>query len=203
MNASVKASYDALSYGEEKQTARAPLHGARGNAVLKRASDFLERISLEAPQRALGSSLETPLKGQETFGPLMQADALEEEIGNVIRFSAPRTHPERPLVSIVAVQEWEGVVDQVLDDYFEATLVDVSVGARHPTEVMEIPLDLIDEEDRRILRPGTIFRLVIGRERRKGGQIQNKTLVYVRRNQFRKRLGPDVPGFGDLISEWK
>jgi len=139
---------------------------------------------------------------EDTRRQLPSSDELEEEVGNVIRYSAPRSPPERPMISIVAVQEWEGAVDSVNGDSFEATLVDVSANAFRPTEKMDIPLGLIDDEDRAILAPGVIFRLVIGRERR-NGTIQNKTLIYIRRNKFRATQAPTGPDtFGELIGEW-
>jgi hypothetical protein len=81
-------------------------------------------------------------------------------------------------------------------------MYDVLEDAYRPTEQMEIPLSLVDEDDRKILQPGVIFRLVIGRERRPGGQIKNTTLVYIRRTKFKKNNELECAKFEDLIGEW-
>jgi hypothetical protein len=185
------------------ETNETPLHGEGGSRVLARTSHYLEKLSHAVPTTFdQASESELCVAADDTWASVSKSDDLREEVGNVIRFSAPRVHPERPLISIVAVQEWEGVVDEITGEYFRATLVDVSADAYRPTETMDIPLTLIDDEDKGILQPGVIFRLVIGRERRRGGQIQNKTLVYIRRNKFYKAPEPQEVSFGDLFREW-
>ena len=186
---------------EDWETSEPYLKKASEERVLARTGEFVDRVKAGELVDPKKSDFDFGRRLEGTYQRFARENDVEEELGNVIRYSAPRLHPERPLVSIVAVQEWEGSVDEVYADCFTATMTDVSADAYRPTERMEIPLSLIDEEDRRVLEPGLIFRLVMGRERRRGGQIQNKTLVYIRRNKFKKRLA-NQESFADLFGEW-
>lgn len=182
------------------QTSNAFLPRIQAGEVIERTNQLIERTRRQAESFRESNPAELPWESTQSSS--FNDEALEADVVNVIRFSAPRTHPERPTISIVAVQEWEGSIDCIEDDVIEATMVDVSADSHRPTERMQIPLSLIDDEDRQLLAPGVIFRLVIGRERRRGGQIQNKTLVYVRRNQFRQS-GADIgEDFGRMMAEW-
>jgi hypothetical protein len=127
---------------------------------------------------------------------------LDEDLSNVIRFAAPYKRAERPEVSIVAVQEWEGYVDSIQDDYFTSVMYDVLSEKVRPDEIMEIPLSLVDPRDQDFLKLGSIFRLAIGRERRRGGPLQNKTLLYFRRGRLVGKEEGNRDKYMEQLKNW-
>ena len=69
--------------------------------------------------------------------------------------------------TFISLQEWEGVVEEVGEDSFDARLVDRTQDS--PDEVLEdFPLDDISEEDRSLVAPGAVFYWCIGYRVRKG-----------------------------------
>ena len=61
------------------------------------------------------------------------------------------------------LQDWEGVVEEVLGDSFVARLRDRSDTSEFDKELAEIPLDDVTPDERPLLKPGAIFYLTIYR----------------------------------------
>ncbi|WP_419165526.1 hypothetical protein [Candidatus Palauibacter sp.] len=74
-----------------------------------------------------------------------------------------------PAASLHALQEWEGYVTDIGDEEFGARLLDLTAGDAVEREDAVIPLEEVSDEDRLKMKPGSIFRWVIGYERSVGG----------------------------------
>jgi hypothetical protein len=61
---------------------------------------------------------------------------------------------------MVSLQQWEGYVLQILKDSIWVRLVDLT--HRGPDEETEIPFEEIEQEDRKLIRPGAVFYWNIG-----------------------------------------
>lgn len=68
------------------------------------------------------------------------------------------------------VQDWEGVVNEIDENgkVFTARLRDLTAGEVYPSEVAEIPIEDISDDDEKLLRPGAVFYLTAGRSLRNG-----------------------------------
>jgi hypothetical protein len=86
----------------------------------------------------------------------------------------------RPGESFVAVQEWEGVVNEIRSDVFLADLVDITAQAVEANELAEIPIADIQEKDRQWFRVGAIFRWVVGYHRTAGGTKTRGSRIHFR-----------------------
>jgi hypothetical protein len=60
------------------------------------------------------------------------------------------------------LQEWEGQVQEVGEHVFSARLVDLTGDSKEETEEADLPIDDLDDADRRLLIPGATFRWLIG-----------------------------------------
>ena len=74
-----------------------------------------------------------------------------------------RDHPK--IGEVAVIQEWAGYVVEIVGDECVARLVDVTAGSSHDDEEAVIPLSALSGDDADSLRPGSIFRWVIGYER--------------------------------------
>jgi hypothetical protein len=71
--------------------------------------------------------------------------------------SVPRVRSKEKML-----QEWEGRIIALGGGKLVARLVDVTAGQREELEEMEFPLSELPDDDRKIARVGSIFRLIIG-----------------------------------------
>ena len=95
-----------------------------------------------------------------------------------------------PRVSFHALQEWEGYVleEPAWDDCpegrregeFTVRLLDLTAGSSQEEEEAVIPLSEIAEDDLNRLRPGAIFRWVIGYERSASGTKRRVSQIVFR-----------------------
>ncbi|MCJ2102701.1 hypothetical protein [Methylobacterium sp. E-046] len=84
-------------------------------------------------------------------------------------------------VSLQPLQEWEGYVVELAGDNFTAKLVDRTAGQSSEEEIAEFPIADLSENDRKLLRPGAVFRWVIGYQRSIGGQRRRVSQLVFRR----------------------
>ncbi|MDE0622435.1 MAG: hypothetical protein OXH83_12270 [Bryobacterales bacterium] len=68
-----------------------------------------------------------------------------------------------------ALQEWEGYVVAIRDEDFVVRLIDLTSGSTNEEEEADIPLAEISGQDSATIRPGSVFRWVIGYERSAAG----------------------------------
>ena len=67
------------------------------------------------------------------------------------------------------LQEWEGAVETVEEKTFTARLWDITANELYPTETVEIPIEDVSENDRKLIRPGAAFNLAVVRSVRPDG----------------------------------
>jgi len=96
--------------------------------------------------------------------------------------SLPRRLPKpaaaRP--SLHALQEWEGYVIEISETEFVARLTDITAKASIEDEEAVFPLEEIADADIKKLRPGSIFRWVIGYERSGAGTKKRVSQIVFR-----------------------
>ena len=96
-----------------------------------------------------------------------------------------REIPENVIIKkssqLVPMQEWEGVVKSVDHDeeIFTAELFDLSGDG--PTETAEIFLQEVNSDDMELVKPGAIFRWVIGYRDKISGQRERISTIVFRR----------------------
>ena len=167
---------------------------ANGNLTSRFPSGNLLR---ETHAQRVGVSLEQTrritVRTTETTGTLDEARKPTDEYGNyaaagdppdVGRIVAlPRLNPEAwtsPSISFHALQEWEGYVLEENGEAFTARLRDLTAGSSQESEEAVIPLAEISDDDQRRLRPGGIFRWVIGYERSGSGTKRRVSQIVFR-----------------------
>lgn len=91
--------------------------------------------------------------------------------------------------SFHALQEWEGSVLSVKDGRFLAALIDITADERVANETVELSVDDVQEEDLSRLKPGAIFRWVIGYARTPAGTKTRGSRMYFRREPPRRGGG--------------
>ena len=103
----------------------------------------------------------------------------EDSFSRILDFPQPWSLP-RPATTLHALQEWEGYVLEIGGKDFVARLVDLTVGASYEGEEAAIPLAELSDEDLSKMRPGSIFRWVIGYERNAAGTKKRVSQIVFR-----------------------
>jgi hypothetical protein len=85
----------------------------------------------------------------------------------------------KPASSFVSLQKWEGVVTEVNDYSFSATLCDLNEDGAE--EIAEFPFEEISADDLNLVKPGGIFSWNIGYYDHKSGQRYRTSLIRFRR----------------------
>ena len=149
--------------------------GVRQNLV--RNADQVVKLALE---HGPGSPT-TSVHDQDMEGVTMPAFAGREQDGDLLSriliLPEPRVHRPPP-VTFHALQEWEGYVTEINDTEFTARLTDLTSGATYAGEEAHIPLDEISEGDAAKMQVGSIFRWVIGYERKAGSKKRVSHIVF-------------------------
>ncbi|MDE2927216.1 MAG: hypothetical protein OXT71_12525 [Acidobacteriota bacterium] len=81
---------------------------------------------------------------------------------------------------VSALQEWEGFVLEIGETDFVARLVDSTAGLEQEEEEAVIPLAELSGEDFAKMRPGSLFRWVIGYERTVAGTKRRVSQIVFR-----------------------
>jgi hypothetical protein len=68
------------------------------------------------------------------------------------------------------LQDWEGAVDSIGPETFRARLRDRTKEEAYASEIVELPVADVSDDDRELLRPGAIFYLTVGRLTRASGR---------------------------------
>lgn len=82
--------------------------------------------------------------------------------------------------SFSVLQEWEGYVVSISKDTFTARLVDVTRNRSLEEEEADLPLDDLEDADRRRISPGDIFCWVIGYNHSPGGTKDRASRIKLR-----------------------
>ena len=103
----------------------------------------------------------------------------EDSFSRILDFPQRWASP-RPAATLHALQEWEGYVLEIGGQDFVARLVDLTAGSTHEGEEAVIPLAELSDEDSAKMRPGSIFRWVIGYERNVEGTKKRVSQIVFR-----------------------
>lgn len=98
-------------------------------------------------------------------------------LANVVDLPRPQMR-RSPRVTFHALQEWEGYVTEISDREFNARLTDLTSGAEYANEEASIPLDEISDDDADKMKVGSIFRWVIGYERKGRAKKRVSQIVF-------------------------
>jgi len=82
--------------------------------------------------------------------------------------------------SFALLQEWEGYVVSISNETFTARLMDITSNATIEDEEADFLLSDLDDNDRRKISPGSIFRWVIGYRRSPGGTKDRSSRIVFR-----------------------
>jgi hypothetical protein len=146
-------------------------------------SDYLEPIeqtwrhipAVEVPTKLLVSGQKAA--GEVLSGsPAQPLSATESATAFAERVTAPRPlvfpdeqAPEVPEKFLV-LQDWEGAVESIGPETFTARLRDWTNKEAYASEIAELPIADVSDDDRELLRPGAIFYLTVGRVIRHNGR---------------------------------
>ena len=94
--------------------------------------------------------------GESTFMPSLVAFERQNRKNGPVFQLAPTIKTS----TFKALQKWEGMVEQVYDDYFSARVIDKTKSS--PDEYVEFDIEEIDREDSALIKPGAVFYWSIG-----------------------------------------
>jgi hypothetical protein len=124
-----------------------------GCFVIEKSPDPIDQLD-HAPAMQTLDRLKVD-SNNETEGELL------ERLGRKALPSITRISTKSPAQdSFVLMQKWEGVVTKIIDEFFTATLKDLS--AEGEDEEAEIPIEEISPADIKLLAPGAVFYWCIG-----------------------------------------
>lgn len=90
-----------------------------------------------------------------------------------------KSFPRKHTATFRTLQKWEGMVEEVFEDYFSARVVDKTTS--NLEEYVEFDLEDIDDDDRALLEPGAIFYWSIGYYKSVQGQRLRSSQIRFRR----------------------
>lgn len=133
-----------------------------------------------ALEQGTGSPI-TDIHDQDTKEGTLPIFAGREQDGSVLPrvldFPQPRVRRSQP-VTLHALQEWEGYVTEINETEFTANLTDLTAGATYAGEEAIIPIEEISDADAAKMQVGSLFRWVIGYERRSGTKKRVSYIVF-------------------------
>ena len=158
--------------------------------ALKARPDENAGETASATQKYLDYLRQADLAGKPPAGRDGLPDRRDDPLETLLRCSAADSRvvslPEfkplqfRPTEFFAAIQEWEGVIREIRDETIFADLYDVAALSDAPTQLAEISFSDIDENDRQKVKPGAIFRWLVGRSRTRAGSTSGKWVIYFR-----------------------
>jgi hypothetical protein len=149
---------DAIGFGAN------PFRGStlpNTTALEREAQTLSEFVRQRQPINSPASSLTNPHSADAATADASQGLQLVK-----LPAHSPRYHI---LPSFHALQEWEGYVTAICDEVFVAELVDVTRNRARAEEQVDFLLSDLDDEQRKSLRLGAVFRWAIGYERSPAG----------------------------------
>jgi hypothetical protein len=103
-------------------------------------------------------------------------ESVAPEVSELKRIKHTTMIPRR----FTVLQHWEGVVTEVCSDSFWAELRDLTEFG-NPSDLVEIPLSDISDNDKPLVEPGSMFYWNIGYEKSNYGQISRVSEIRLRR----------------------
>jgi len=78
------------------------------------------------------------------------------------------------------LQEWEGLVSEIVEETFVARLTDIT-NRDSPEEEADFLIEELSRGDLKLLRPGAVFRWIIGYEMKQNGTKRRVSQIVFRR----------------------
>lgn len=159
----------------------------------ERLSDFNEDAVPESPvqnlpQQVLSLALEQEevsptarIRDQDVESGTLPVSAGSEQEDNARSQIVTLPQPSArwsPSATLHALQEWEGYVTEINETEFTANLTDLTAGATYAGEEAIIPIEEISDADAAKMQVGSLFRWVIGYERRSGTKKRVSYIVF-------------------------
>lgn len=79
------------------------------------------------------------------------------------------------------LQEWEGYVVEIGNDFFTARLIDITAESENEEEEADFPISDLSDSDKKLLKVGAIFRWAIGYRKSFSGNKQRISSIIFRR----------------------
>ena len=105
----------------------------------------------------------------------------EEDPRKIIKLPQFEPMKGRPSECFAAIQEWEGFVTYISEDYFCADLYDLTTGATTAEDTAEFPIEDLDEIQLQSLKLGAIFRWAVGFTKKSTGRQSKTSVLYFRK----------------------
>lgn len=146
------------------------------------ALDAVEKGSRESVIKLVDDFFNPALNFEKSFqDEIRQIDLPEppNETDSEALYRGVITFGEHKSVAFQSLQKWEGIVQEVNEDYFVAKLIDLTSGLTD--EVAEFPLEEISEDDKKLVEPGAVFYWNIGYQISQSKQKRRTSLIRFRR----------------------
>ena len=105
---------------------------------------------------------------------------------NVVSLPQFNKVPEQIITPFILLQEWEGYVQTVSDEKFTASLFDLTNRREIEDEEADFSIDDLTEDDKKLLKPGAVFRWLIGYRSIGGTKERISKTVFRRLPQWTK-----------------
>ncbi len=125
------------------------------------AAEVSTKLLVNGAEELSGSPAE-PFSATES---VLAASARKSVAHRLLLFPEQRT-----LEKFLVLQDWEGVVDSIGPEIFTARLRDRTNEETYASEMVELPVADVSDDDRELLRPGAIFYLTVARVIRASGR---------------------------------
>lgn len=106
------------------------------------------------------------------------------EPDNVVSLPQFNIIPEQRITPFILLQEWEGYVQTVSDEKFTASLFDLTRRREIEDEEADFSIDDLTEDDKKLLKPGAVFRWLIGYRSIGGTKERTSKIVFRRLPQW-------------------
>ena len=143
------------------------------------ANKFIPRIS--GSRDTIAQSFSETLERYSNVTGLLPRKAIDEEDEPEVPISLVFPEIRKPEYQSVVLQDWEGVIETVDNESFAARLRDLTINERYPSEMVEIPIEDVSEDDLELLRVGAVFYLTVGRLKHRNGRQERFGRIVFRR----------------------
>ncbi|MBI2412109.1 MAG: hypothetical protein HYV24_02740 [Deltaproteobacteria bacterium] len=109
------------------------------------------------------------------------------ETDRVISLPSFKAVTEQAITPIALLQEWEGYVECINENEFTASLVDITKKKNIAEEEADFPIEDLNQDDKRLLKPGAVFRWLIGYRSIGGTKERFSKIVFRRMPQWTAR----------------
>lgn len=105
-------------------------------------------------------------------------------IDKIVSLPKFKTLPSLRETPFARLQEWEGYVQNVSDNEFTASLFDITNKRDIEDEEADFSIDDLTEDDKKLLKPGAVFRWLIGYRSIGGTKERSSKIVFRRLPQW-------------------